>query len=248
MRRFFVDPGVLDGDTVRIEGPLAPRLAKVLRLKPGERVAFFDGSGTDTVAMLRSVSERVVTADVIERVSGPSESPTAVHLYQSITKGDRFEWLVEKATEIGVSRIVPLVSGRAVVKTAGEGNRVDRWRRIAVEAAEQCGRSHVPAVEAPQPFAAVLDSSEGVRLLPFEGADHLAPSVATVLHERIDELYALSAVSIFIGPEGGYEDAEVAAASDAGASVVTLGLRVLRSETAGLVAATLVMQACGELG
>lgn len=248
MRRFFVEPGALDGTTVSIDGPLAHRLAKVLRLKPGERVAFFDGSGTDVVTTLSSVGDKAVSCDVIERVPGPAESPTAVHLYQSITKGDRFEWLVEKATEIGVSRIVPLVTARAVVKTAGEGNRIDRWRRIAVEAAEQCGRSRVPAIEGPQPFASAVESSPGVRLLPFESADDLAPSIAAVLHDRIDELYALSAVSIFIGPEGGFEDAEVAAAQSYEASVVTLGQRVLRSETAGLVAATLVMQACGALG
>lgn len=248
MRRFVVEPGALEGSTVRIGGGVAHRLAKVLRLKSGERVAFFDGSGTDVVVMLSFVSDKTVTGEIIERVPGPNESSTAVHLYQSITKGDRFEWLVEKATEIGVARIVPLLTARAVVKTAGEGNRVDRWRRIAVEAAEQCGRSYVPAVEAPQAYSAALGSSDGLRLLPFEGADDLAPSIPTVLHDRIDELYALSAVSIFIGPEGGYEDGEVDAAQAAGASVVTLGQRVLRSETAGLVAATLVMQACGELG
>ncbi len=248
MRRFFIDPGALEGGSVRIEGPLAHRLAKVLRLKPGEGVAFFDGSGTDVVTTLSTVSDKAVACDVIERVPGPAESPTVVHLYQSITKGDRFEWLIEKATEIGVARIVPLVTARAVVKTAGEGKRADRWRRIAVEAAEQCGRSRVPLVDVPRPFAAALESSVGVRLLPFEAADDLAPSIATVLHDRIDELYAVSAVSIFIGPEGGYEGSEVEAAQAAGASVVTLGHRILRSETAGLVASTLVMQACGELG
>ena len=248
MRRFFLPPGSLSGDAVSIEGPRAHRLAKVLRLRAGDEITLFDGGGTDVVVRLDAVRDRAIVATVVDRLPGPAESPSAVHLYQSITKGERFEWLVEKATEIGVARIVPLVTDRAVVKTAGEGNRVDRWRGIAVEAAEQCGRSVVPVVEAPVSFDEALATAPGIILLPYESADHLAPNVATVLHERIDDLYAAAAVSILIGPEGGYDPAEVERATAAGAVVVTLGQRVLRSETAGLVAATLVMQACGELG
>ena len=248
MRRFFLPPGSLSGDAVSIGGPLAHRLAKVLRLRAGDEITIFDGSGTDVVVRLDDVGDKAIAATMIERVPGPPESATAVHLYQSITKGERFEWLVEKATEIGVARIVPLLTDRAVVKTAGEGNRIDRWRRIAVEAAEQCGRSVVPVVEAPVSFDEALAAAPGIILLPYESADHLAPNVATVLHERIDDLYAFAAVSVLIGPEGGYVPAEVERAFAAGAVVVTLGNRVLRSETAGLVAAALVMQACGELG
>ena len=249
-RRFFVDPGTLPGagPAVVIEGPLAHRLAKVLRLRPGNDVALFDGSGEDVIVRLDEVGDRRVTAAVLERVSGPREAPTKIHLFQSITKGERFEWLVEKATELGVARIVPLLAARAVVKTAGEGNRLDRWRRIAVEAAEQCGRSVVPVVEPPVSFADALTSAPGIILLPYEAADHLTPNIQAVLQERIDELYAEGAVSILVGPEGGYEAAEVEQAQSAGARIVTLGERVLRSETAGLIAATLVMHACGELG
>ncbi len=247
-RRFYIEPGTLAADVVSIKGALAHRLTKVLRLHAGDEVRLFDGAGTDVVVRLDDVRERAITCTVLERVPGPLESPTAVHLYQSITKGERFEWLVEKATEIGVARVTPLVTARAVVKTAAEGNRIDRWRRIAVEAAEQCGRSRVPDIDAPMSFAEAVQAAPGIVLLPYESADHLAPSVATVLNDRIDELYASAAVSVLIGPEGGYEPEEVERATAAGAAIVTLGERVLRSETAGLVAVTLVMQACGQLG
>ena len=123
----------------------------MLRLHAGDEVALFDGSGDEARVRLEAVTDRA-------RRRAPSSSGTKrrasrasrVHLYQSITKGERFEWLLEKGTEIGVARFVPLIAARAVVKTAAEGNRADRWRRIVVEAAEQCGRGAVPAVDAPQ--------------------------------------------------------------------------------------------------
>jgi len=250
MRRFYVDADALSGSeqSLTLEGALAHRLAKVLRLRAGNEVALFNGSGEDIRVRLVDVNERRIAATVVEWVAGPVEAPTKVHLYQSITKGGRFEWLVEKATEIGVARIVPLATLRAVVKSGGEGNRIDRWRRIAIEAAEQCGRSVVPVVEAPCSFAEALDSAPGIVLLPYEAGDHLTPNIQAVLQEKIDELYAQAAVSVLIGPEGGYAPHEVERAVAAGATVVTLGRRVLRSETAGLVAVTLVMHACGELG
>ena len=189
-----------------------------------------------------------VLGDITSRVPSPAEPRTRVHLYQSITKGERFEWLVEKATEIGAAAVTPLLTARAVVRTSGEGSRVERWRRIAVEAAEQCERGAVPAVEAPVTFEAALVAAEGVVLLPYEEAGDTAPSIGDVLRARIDELYARAAVSILIGPEGGLEAREVEQAQSAGATVVTLGDRILRSETAGLVALTLVLEACGELG
>ncbi len=247
-RRFYVDAASLTGDRIEIEGALAHRLAKVLRMRAGDEVILFDGSGEDVRVRVEDVSDRRATAAVIERRPGPREPRVRLHLYQSITKGERFEWLLEKATEIGVARVVPLVAARAVVKTPSEGNRADRWRRIAVEAAEQCERSAVPEIGAPQPFDDALRTAAGILLLPYEEAGDAASSIHDVLNRRVDDVFALAAVSVFIGPEGGYEPAEIDRAKAAGAEIVTLGDRVLRSETAGLVAATLVMHAVGELG
>ena len=247
-RRFYVDGAELAGERIEIDGALAHRMANVLRMRAGDEFILFDGSGEDVRVRLDDVKDRHIGASVLERGPGPREPRLKVHLYQSITKGDRFEWLLEKATEIGVASITPLVAARAVVKTAADGNRADRWRRIAVEAAEQCGRSAVPAIGAPQPFDDALRSAPGILLLPYEDAGDTAPSSHDVLNRRVDDVFALAAVSVFIGPEGGYDSAEIERASAAGVEIVTLGDRVLRSETAGIVAATLVMHAVGELG
>jgi len=248
MRRFFVAPGVLARDAVVLDAALSHRLAKVLRLRAGAEVALFDGTGAEARVRLDAVSDRALGASIVERYASPAEPRVKVHLYQSITKGERFEWLLEKATELGVARIVPLLTARAVVKTAGAGDRAGRWRRITIEAAEQCGRGAVPAVAAPERFAAALASAPGLRLIPFESAPPAAPAIQAVIDREVDAVFALGEISVFIGPEGGFEDAEIASAGAAGAHVVTIGDRVLRSETAGLVALTLVMHAVGELG
>ena len=247
-RRFYVDAATLDATSIEIDGALAHRMATVLRMRAGDEAILFDGSGDDVRVRLDDVRDRRVTAVEIARAPGPREPRLKVHLYQSITKGERFEWLLEKATELGVSGVTPLVAARAVVKTAGEGNRAERWRRIVVEAAEQCERSSVPLIGAPQSFDAALESAGGVLVLPYEDAGNAAPNINEVLNRRVDDVFALAEVSVFIGPEGGFEPGEVERARAAGAEIVTLGDRVLRSETAGLVAATLIMQSVGELG
>jgi 16S rRNA (uracil1498-N3)-methyltransferase len=247
-RRFYFEGGLrAGGGDAEIEGALARRLAKVLRMRAGDEIVLFDAND-DVLVRIDAIDERRVLASFIERVERPPEPRAKVHLYQSITKGERFEWLLEKGTEIGVSRFVPLVTARAVVKTEAGGNRAARWHRIVVEAAEQSGRGAVPDVDAPQAFADALASAPGVLLLPYEASDERTPDIGSALTADIDALFALSEVSVFIGPEGGYEDGEVQAARDAGATVVTMGRRVLRSETAGLVAATLILQATGDLG
>lgn len=247
-RRFYVEPGTLARDDATLSGPLARRLANVLRLRPGDEVALFDGAGTDARARVETVSAGAVTVRVVDRVPSPAEPKTRVTVYQSITKGERFEWLVEKLTEIGVSRIVPLVCARAVVRPDAGGAKAGRWRRIAIEAAEQCGRGAVPLVDAPEPFDAAVRGARGVILLPYEGAGFAAPGIAEALNAAVDAVFSRSAVDVFIGPEGGLTPEEVAHAEDRGAIAVTLGDRILRSETAGLVAATLAMSALGELG
>lgn len=252
MRRFYAGPGVLDGsDSVRIAPPLSRRLAKVLRMRTGDQFALFDGGGTDLRVAIEAIAEREIVARVVERTESPAEPRVAVHLYQSITKGERFEWLLEKGTEIGVARFAPLITARAVVKTEAGGNKAERWRRIVVEAAEQCGRGAVPAVEAPISFEDAIATAPGVLLLPYERASVTgedAMNIDEALRREIDAVVALQAVSVLIGPEGGYEEAEVERAREAGATIVSMGERVFRSETAGLVAATLVMQSTGELG
>ena len=247
-RRFYVEPALDGSDEIRIGGALARRIATVLRLRAGEEIVLFDGSGADVRVRIEQVSARAVEARVIGRAPAPPEPHVRINLYQSITKGERFEWLLEKATEIGVARVVPLIAARSVVRTSAEAARRERWSRIVVEASEQCGRGSVPEVDAPQDLERALASAPGILIVPYEEAGDAAPNIHAAFDAQIDALFALAAVSVFIGPEGGFEASEVERAEAAGAARVTLGPRILRSETAGLVAATLAMHAIGELG
>jgi len=246
MRRFFVPTDVLDGREVALPRELSRRLATVLRLKRGDRLLLADGLGRDYEVELTAVSTRSVQAAVVGERASPPEPALELVLYQSLVRPQRFELVLEKGTEMGVARFVPLVSGRAQVKTEGGSQRAERWRRIVTEAAEQCGRGRVPAVDPPAAFAEAVRTAPGLRLLPWEGE---SASGGRGLRSYLRGLQLIpEAVSLFIGPEGGFAEEEAALAREAGCVAVSLGPRVLRSETAGIVAAALVMHELGEMG
>ncbi|MCH7999103.1 MAG: 16S rRNA (uracil(1498)-N(3))-methyltransferase, partial [Chloroflexi bacterium] len=166
MRRFFVPSGLLAGREVNLPPELARRLATVLRLKRGDRLVLADGAGRDYEVELTAVSPRSATAAVVAERPSPPEPALELVLYQSLIRTQRFELVLEKGTELGVSRFVPLLSGRARVRTpgpAGEGGsqRLQRWRRIVTEAAEQSGRGRVPAIDPPAPFEDAVRSATG---------------------------------------------------------------------------------------
>src|SRR3990172_8834368 len=169
MRRFFVPPGAIEGVEVSLPPELARRLATVLRLKRGDRVVLADGRGRDFEVELTELTARSGAATVVMERPSPPEPALELVLYQSLVRPQRFELVLEKGTELGVSRFVPLVSGRAQVKTEGGSQRAERWRRIVREAAEQCGRGRTPAVDPPAAFAEAVRSAPGLRLLPWEG-------------------------------------------------------------------------------
>ena len=249
MRRFFVPPGTVAGREVVLPPELARRLAKVLRLQRGDRVVLADGSGRDYEVELKEVSARAASAFVVGERPSPLEPSVELVLYQSLVRPQRFELVLEKGTEIGVSRFVPLLSGRAQVRTAAGSQRAQRWRRIVTEAAEQCGRGRVPAVDPPAPFEEAVRSATprrtgpGLRLIPWEGERSQGlRSYLRALEERP------ASVSLIIGPEGGFAEEEVELARGAGCVPVSLGPRILRSETAGIVTAALVMHELGEMG
>jgi 16S rRNA (uracil1498-N3)-methyltransferase len=165
-------------------------------------------------------------ADILEPVGGPGGSPARVYLYQAVPKGKNMDLVIEKATELGADGIAPLITGRSVARPAGEGGKVERWRRLAVAAARQSLQLRVPEVREPAPFAEVLEETgeDGVLLHNKDGL----PALEAVIAGR--------EVSLFVGPEGGWSDAEVTAARRAGMMVAQLGPYRLRSETAGIVA------------
>lgn len=249
MRRFFVPQDVFSGDDVRLEGDLARRLSRVLRLQPGAAILLLDGTGLEYETRLVEVGTRRVTGMVVGRRPGRPEPRARLVLYQSLVKGERFDWVLEKGTELGVAAFVPLLSARNVVRPApGRSGRPERWQRMVREAAEQCGRSVLPEVLPGRDLDEALSVEADLRLLPWEEEGGLSLAAALRAARPALEGVERPTVAVFIGPEGGFSAEEVELARRAGAQVVTLGRRILRSETAGVVAAALVLYELGELG
>jgi 16S rRNA (uracil1498-N3)-methyltransferase len=236
LRRFFVDADVLGEETVRITGDLAHRLAKVLRYRKGDSIVVTAGGEREYIARLEAVSAGGVTVVITGERPAPVESATEVVVYQSLIRANRFDLLLEKGTEIGVARFVPIIAARTQIQEEASKSRGERWRRLIVEAAEQCGRGRLPAIGESLPYEQAIRSAPGLKLVPWEAERE----------QRLgDYLRALpekpATVSVFIGPEGGWEPAEVELARECGAALVTLGRRVMRAETAAIVAAGIVL-------
>ena len=203
-----------------------------------------EGGAREYEVQLTGVSSYAITGIVVaEREAQPEPEVTLV-LNQSLIRANRFDLVLEKGTEIGVARFVPVIAARSQAQGNGEpaGARSERWRRIVVEAAEQAGRGRPPRVDSPVPFEEAVRQARGLKVMPFEG--ERSRSLRAVLRGAKRP----EAVSLFIGPEGGFEDAEVTLAREEGAEIVSLGPRILRSETAGIVASALVLDALGEMG
>ena len=216
----------------------AARHVQVLRLQPGMAITLFNGEGGEHSAEITHMGKREVRVRVLSHQPVEREAARAVHLVVGMPANERMDWLVEKATELGVARITPLMTARSVLRLSGE--RADKkrahWHDIAASACEQCGRNRVPQIDAPQTWDAWLAA------LPPANVDTAQRWVLS-LHPQAQTARALqaqgdAAAMVLSGPEGGLSDAEDAAARDAGFAPITLGERVLRAETAALAALT----------
>jgi len=260
-RRFYAPPeafNTLHGEaprTVRLTPEESRHLRDVLRLRAGDEAFVFDGEGGEFRCVVAEVGGGKLASATLE-VGEPveplrPESPLRLTLFVALLKGEKFDLVVQKATELGVWRIVPVVTKRADVRprdTVGEvGKRTTRWQRLALEAAKQSGRARVAGVEAPRAFASVVageaEEEQALRLLFSErGGRGLSETLASV---RDGEHPA--SVAALVGPEGGWEDEELSEAREAGWSIVTLGGRTLRAETAAISVAVLLQHLLGDL-
>ncbi len=240
MARLFVAPERLTGQTVTLDGEDHRYLTRVLRLAVGHEVEIFDGGGIQIDGRIAAVGARATEVALGQRRQVPLPR-VFITLLQAVPRGDRMDWIVQKATELGVGRIVPALTSRSVARPAAAG-RPTRWRTIAEEAARQSGRADVPVIDAPLPLAEALVlpvAPDARRLMLFEGVRDCPLRGALTGHERD--------VLLLVGPEGGFAPDEVTAARVAGFGPVGLGARILRVETAALVALTLVQAAVGAL-
>lgn len=245
MSNFFADKESFAKDTIILRGDEANHAIKVLRVKCGEEITLFDGEGGCADAVVERTEQKEVYASVLRRYPSQTEPKLKITLFQGIPKNPKMDMIIQKAVEIGVCRIVPVAAKRSVAKMEKE-SKVGRLNRIAFEAAKQCGRAFVPRVEEAVSFDEALkeaDSCGGI-IIPYEGEKESRLEEA-LLEEAL--LKHTPSLAIFIGPEGGFEESEVKKAEEHGAKRVTLGKRILRTETAGLVTAALCLYLSGDM-
>ncbi|MDP8257353.1 MAG: 16S rRNA (uracil(1498)-N(3))-methyltransferase [Candidatus Alcyoniella australis] len=245
MRRFYLPQiEVVDGK-VKITGREHWHMSRVLRLKPGDPLVLFDGSGTDYVCSIENVNVKQTMCSVASRSESTVEPSIAVDLYVGLLKGTKMDQVVQKATELGASAVYPFTSSFTTARLSVERGvqRVERWSRIATEAAKQCGRSQVPRIAAPQNFAEAIRQGSQASLAVIFYEHHRGMSAKQVLRR----MGSPSRVAIFVGSEGGFSDDEVKLAKQARVLAVGLGARTLRAETAALAALALVQYELGDL-
>jgi 16S rRNA (uracil1498-N3)-methyltransferase len=231
MHRFLVESEGWHADRVVFSAAQAHQIAAVLRLKPGDHVRVFDGQRPcDRLVELTSASDGRLLPDEVRQAA---EARTRLIVCPSLLPRDKFELVLQKLTEVGVSRIVPVVCERSVVREMPDERRLSRWRAILREAAEQSGRGRVPELSPPEPFGQAVASAPDLRLLAYAAEPGLSLVAALTPDAPL--------VSVFVGPEGDFSPGEVARACEAGARIVSLGPRILRAETASLVLAALVL-------
>ena len=240
MHRFFVEPWQIPQGYVEICGRDVNHIRNVLRMTPGDRLSVSDESGTIRICEVESLEPDRVVAAVREGMPLDGELSAPRVLDQGLPKGDKMELIVQKAVELGAARIVPVAMKRSVVKLdrkKAETKR-ERWQKVAESAAKQSGRSVVPQVGPVMTFAEALRDAETLdfRLVPYERADGMEAA-----REALGQIQKGRSVGVFIGPEGGFDDSEILAAGQAGAKLISLGRRILRTETAGLCILSVLM-------
>lgn len=250
-RFVLLDVPLVGFGEIELPPDVAHQVRDVLRAKPGDPITLLDGRGATYSAEVITLERRRVVARLGEKHEGHAEFPCRVVLCQGMLKAAKFEWILQKATELGVAAIQPLLTERAVAAAEMTGAaRQRRWQRILAEALEQCGGDRLLELGTPRPLLHALADlpPNGIALFPWEEAE--ASPLRATLAETITAAGGLSSVSevhIFIGPEGGFSAGEATLARHHGALLVTLGSRILRAETAALVATTLTLDALGAL-
>ena len=233
MQHFFVSPEQVREEKIYVEGSDVNHMKNVLRMKTGEELTIGDGDGWLYLCVVESYEEDMAVLKILEKKKDESELPSKIYLFQGLPKQEKMELIVQKCVELGIYTVVPVSMKRCVVKLDAKkgAKKVERWNTIAASAAKQSGRGIVPEVTSVKTYKEALEMAKDldVVLVPYEcaeGMDHTK--------ELIQSIKPGQSVGIFIGPEGGFDPDEIALACETGGQVITLGKRILRTETAGL--------------
>ena len=246
MHRFFVPPTQIEDGRVVLTVDASRQLSRVLRARPGDSIIALDDSGYEYAVTLDMVSQRHTTGVVTDRYMGEAEPRISIVLYQGLMKADRFEYVLQKGTELGISRFVPIISERTVARGVITAARLERWRRIIREAAEQAGRSRLPSIDDAVDFAEACSGITEPAIIGWE-CERDTGIRGTLLRQKSD-IESAQSIAIVIGSEGGLTDDEVAHAIACGIAPVSMGKRIFRAETAGIIAAAAVLYEMDELG
>ena len=245
MHRFFVNKEQIINDKIEILGLDVKHIKDVLRLKIGEKIEI-SSEGMTYISEIESLSKEKIATNILDKFKGSNEPPIDLILYQGLAKGSKMDLIIQKGTEVGVSKFYPLAASRSIVKIKDikkEQSKVERWKGIVDGAAKQSKRDMIPQVENIIAFDEMIDllKDEENIIVPYEDEK------ANTIKKDLQEIKA-GKIHLIIGPEGGFEPSEIQKLKDIGAKIVTLGPRILRTETAGIVAASIILYELGDLG
>lgn len=240
MHHFFAEPSQIADGIITITGTDVNHMKNVLRMKPGEKAEISDGDGLRYLCVLETFAEEGAILRIEDAFADAVELPSKIYLFQGLPKSDKMELIIQKAVELGVYEVIPVVTKRAVVKLDEKkaAKKVQRWNAISEGAAKQSGRSIVPQVHEVMTYNEALQYAQemDIRMIPYEKAKGMEAT-----KEVVDALELGQSIAIFIGPEGGFEEAEVEQAQANGVRPISLGKRILRTETAGLAVLSIFM-------
>ena len=240
MPRFFVDPGQVGEQTIVVTGSDVNHIKNVLRMSCGDELSISDGCGKDYFCTIEAMDREQVVLHIENSWDSYVELSTKLYLFQGLPKGEKMELIIQKAVELGVYEIIPVVTARTIVKLDAkkEQKKLTRWQSVAESAAKQSGRGVIPKVAAPVSFKEAVAAAAGleVSVMPYEQAKGMDDARALVRSMKGRE-----SIGIFIGPEGGFDAGEVSLVENAGIKTMTLGRRILRTETAGLTVLSILM-------
>lgn len=243
MPKYFTEPENIKDGFIEIFSDEAKHILNVMRMEIGDKLTICDGQSNDYLCRICETGKNCLKAKIEETTKSESEPKTKITLYQGLPKSDKMELIIQKCVEIGVCRIVPVITERAVVKIekgAKEDKKTERWQKIAESAAKQSGRGIIPAVERPMKFKEAIEEAvkNGEAIIPYENEKDRG------LKEFVKNSKAEN-IGIFIGPEGGFDTKEIEFSVENGVMSVTLGKRILRTETAGIVTSAIVLYELG---
>lgn len=240
MQHFFIEPSQAEGEWIRLNGSDVNHMKNVLRMHAGERVTVSDGAGKTYQCVIDSYEDKEAVLKIESQEESSTELPSRIYLFQGLPKQEKMEWIVQKSVELGAYQIVPVSMKRCVVKLDAKkaAKKQERWQEISRSAAKQSGRSVIPEVIPMCTFKEALEQAKqlDVILVPYECAEGMKETKTL-----LEKIWPGQSIGIFIGPEGGFEEAEIEQALAAGAHTITLGKRILRTETAGLTTLSVLM-------